>query len=253
MRIFWLIMTAIVLACPFAAQAEIFPGRAAGSIGGRSFDFELDCKSWQDEERMVFAAGDGRSGTDTNGDGLALSFHYFAPMNMTSAQLTLEGQVHNMDSGLVRPAGAPVWEVGDDSARWQGEVPTPEGMAMADVTIDCAPREAAERGLTGRVFGTFGDLAIDKPLGCESWGSDAIEIATERASLPRLQASYFRAMGDGILTVTTEERKFEMVAIRMIKTEFEVTPDALRFAHDIRYRQTGQTIAVDLTFDCTVR
>lgn len=70
-------------------------------------------------------------------------------MDTTNAQLMLEGQVHYMGSGLVRPEAAPVWEVGDDSARGRGEVPTPEGMAMADVTIDCAPREAAERGLTG--------------------------------------------------------------------------------------------------------
>lgn len=253
MRILLPILTTLVLAFPFAAEAETFPGRASGSIGDRSFDFELDCKGWQGEDRMVFAAGDERNGSDTNGDGVALSFNHFAPMDTTNVQLTLDGQVLYMGSGLVRPEGAPVWDVGDDSAHWHGDVPTVAGMVMADVTINCAPREAADRGLTGRVFGTFGDLAIDRPLSCASWGTDTVEIATEAASLPRLEASYLAAMEGGSLVVTTDERSYQIVAARIAKTEFEVTPDALRFAHEVRDRQTGAMIPVDLTFDCANR
>lgn len=253
MRVLFSTLTALVLASPFAALAETFPGKASGSIGDRVFDFALDCEGWQGEDRMVFAAGDERNGSDTNGDGVALSFNHFAPMDTTNVQLTLDGQVHYMGSGLVRPEGVSVWEVGDDSAHWHGDVPTAMGMAMADLTIDCAPREAADRGLTGRVFGRFGDLAIDRPLGCESWGTDTVEIATEKAGLPRLQAFYVPAMQGGSVILTTAERSYEIVAAGIAKTEFEVTPDALRFAHEVRDKQTGAMIPVDLTFDCANR
>ena len=143
MRILFPLVTACALACPLAAVAETIPGRASGTIGDRAFDVALDCRGWQGEDRMVFAADDDRNGADTNGDGVALSFSHFAPMETTNAQLTLEGQVHYMGSGVVRLEGAPVWDVGDDSAHWRGEVPAPEGKVMADVTIDCAPRAAA--------------------------------------------------------------------------------------------------------------
>jgi hypothetical protein len=253
MRIFWPVLTAFFLACPFAAQAETFPGRASGSIGDRAFDFALDCRGWQGEERMVFAADDDRNGADTNGDGVALSFDYFAPADTTNARLTLDGTSYNIGARFGRKDGDPVWEVDDNSARWLGDVQTLQGMVMADVTIDCAPREAAARGLTGRVSGTFGDLAIDKPLSCDSWGSEVVAIATEKASLPRLEAFYAPAMKGGSLVVTTEERKFELVAVGIMKTEFEITPDALRFAHEVRDKQTGEMIPVDLTFDCSSR
>ena len=162
---------------------------------------------------MVFAADDDRNGADTNGDGVALSFTYFAPMDTTNAQLTLDGQVHYMGSGVVQLEGAPVWEVTDDGARWLGEVPAPEGMVMADVTIDCAPREAAARGLTGRVSGNFGDIAVDAPLSCETWGSPKVELSTEEATRPRFQAFYVTQMNAGGLVVTTDERRFEVAAV----------------------------------------
>ena len=141
----------------------------------------------------------------------------------------------------------------DDGARWMGEVPTPDGMAMADVTIDCAPREAAARGLTGRVSGNFGEIAVDAALSCETWGSPKVELSTEEATRPRFQAFYVTQMNGGGLVVTTDERRIEVAAVDIMKTGFDVTPDALRFAHDIRDKQTGATIPVDLTFDCAER
>jgi hypothetical protein len=105
----------------------------------------------------------------------------------TNTQLTLDCQVHYMGSGAVRLEGASVWEVGDDTARWLGEVPAPEGMVMADLTIDCAPREAALRGLTGRVSGNFGEIAVDAALSCGTWGSPKVELSTEEATRPRVQ------------------------------------------------------------------
>lgn len=51
------------------------------------------------------------------------------------------------------------------------------------------------------------------------------------------------------MTVTTEERNFELIAVGTMKTGFEVTPDALHFAHDIRDTDD----VVDLTFDCGAR
>jgi hypothetical protein len=95
-----------------------------------------------------------------------------------------------MGSGAVRLEGASVWEVGDDTARWLGEVPAPEGMVMADLTIDCAPREVALRGLTGRVSDNFGEIAVDAALSCGTWGSPKVELSTEEATRPCVQAFY---------------------------------------------------------------
>lgn len=253
MRSLWSIFTVLALMHPLALWAETYPGRASGSIGDRTFDIALDCKGWQVDERMVFAAGDEHNGSDTNGDGVALSFNYFAPMDTTNAQLTLDGQVHYMASGLVRPEGAPVWVVDDTTAHWFGDVPTPVGMVTADVTLDCGKRDAAARGLNGRVTGSFGTIAVDMPLDCGTWQNGNVELSTEQAARPQVQAFYVREMKNGALVFITEDRQFQIGAAGIMKTAFEETEDTLRFAHDIRDKQTGAMIAVDLTFDCSTR
>lgn len=109
------------------------------------------------------------------------------------------------------------------------------------------------RGLTGRVSGNFGEITVDMALSCETWGSPKVELSTEEATRPRFQAFYVTQMNGGGLVVTTAERRFEIAAVDIMKTGFEVMPDALRFAHDIRDKQTGEMIPVDLTFDCADR
>lgn len=251
MRILLVSLASVALAFPALSWAESFPGRASGAIDGRAFDFALDCQGWRADERMAFAAGDERNGTDSNGDGRALVFDHVPSLGMTRARLTLDGTQYDIGAGAGSGQGASTWQLDDNSARWQGQARTLAGMVAADVTIDCAPRAAAERGLTGRVRGNFGALAIDRPLGCESWGADVVELATEKAGLPRIEAFYVAAMEGGTVVVTTEERQYQLTAVAIMKTEFEITPDTLRFAHEIRDRPSGEAIAVDLTFDCS--
>ncbi|PUB14910.1 hypothetical protein [Yoonia sediminilitoris] len=233
------------------AQDSPVPGEARGTIDGLPFSVALDCRSWDAEQRMVYSAGDNRSSTDANGDGVVFTFNHFAPAAMTDGTLTIDGRTIAINAGFRPGPDDPRWEVSDTQAIFSGPSFGQES-AQVDITVDCAPRSAVTRGFTGRVTGTIDDQTVDEPLFCGNWNQpDAIEARTEE-NVGDAQASVFvmRSSGNGTVEVTTDKGEYQIVAAPIAGTAFDLGDDTVSLQADLTNRQTGNSYSVDLTFAC---
>jgi hypothetical protein len=236
------------------AQTPPVPGVAEGAVDGTPFSVPLDCSSWQNEvQRQARSAGDDRRMSDENGDGYVFSFSYLVPADRGDGTLIIDGRELRINPGFRPGPDAPKWKVGEDSASFSGPT-VGQDSAEIDVTIDCAPREASARGFTGRVTGTIDGKTIDEALFCGGW-DDASSIGARTDEGEAVSAELFvrRDTGHGTIEIEAEGELYQIVAAPLAGTEFEITGDSVRFAEELKSRQSGETYTVDLTFDCKDR
>lgn len=236
------------------AQTQPVPGQAEGTVDGVPFSVPLDCSGWQNEiQRMASSAGDDRRNSDENGDGYVFSFSYLLPADRANGTLVVDGRELLINPGPRPGPDAPAWVVDDDSARFSG--PTfGQDSAQVEVTVDCAPREAAARGFTGRVTGEIDGKTVDEALFCGGWdGATAIEARTDDAAAATAELFVIRESGEGTIEIEAEGELYRLVAAPIAGTEFDVTEDRVRFSQELTSRQTGESYTADLTFDCTGR
>lgn len=243
----------IITASTAVAQQPPVPGVATGTVDGEPFDVALDCSSWDATQRMVYSEGDRRGQTDLNDDGIAFVFSHFAPANATDGTLVLNGRTLAINAGFRPGPDDPQWEVTDTGASFSG---ISAGMDKADVsiTIDCAPRDAVERGFTGRVTGTIDEKTLDAPLFCGNWdAADSITARTEEDADLVSELFIIRKSGNGTVEVRSETDTYQMVISPMVGTKAEITADTVSFKAEMRRSNEDDTYKVDLNFDCTAR
>ena len=242
----------ILLPDPALARDPPVPGEARGTVDGEPFRVPLDCSGWNADQRMVYSADDGRGLGDENGDGISLVFSHFAPASATNGTLVIDGRDVTLNAGFNRGPDAPSWEVSEEGASFSGPSLGIDS-AEVEISIDCAPRDAAARGFTGRVSGEIDGNTINEPLFCGAWnGPQAIEARTEDAD-PRVELFVIRDSGQGTVEVEIGAETYRLVAAPIAGTEFGLSEDRVTFVADLTRRQSGDSYTVDLTFDCTER
>ncbi|MBS1303398.1 hypothetical protein [Loktanella sp. SALINAS62] len=236
------------------AQDSPVPGLAEGQVDGVPFSIPLDCARWDNDQRIIFSAGDDDGRRDDNGDGMRLTFSYFEPAAArTSGTLWIDDRELTLNSGFRPGPDAPKWDVTDTGAAFLGPTAGADS-AEVSITIDCAPRAASERGFTGTVTGSIDGIVVGEALFCGAWDQpNAIQARTEEEQEPSVELFVMRENSQGTITVTAGTEEYQIVVAPIAGREFGMSADRVTFADELTSRGTGETYDVDLTFDCTDR
>lgn len=254
MRIF--LFPSLILTCiTQTAIAQEAPGNLSGTIDGISVDFPLDCRSWGNEQSMVFGADDGRSGRDQGGDGFAMNYSFLrGPDVLTDMFVTLQDTRFNLGPVFGSDDATGGWDIDENGARLTGVADNFGKPIDVDLVLDCAPRSDVARGFTGTVTGVLDGQSVDVALFCGNWNAGGfLEATTPDSAVPFLELVVFPNGTDGSVTAKTDDRDYQLAVMPIAGTEFETTDDTVSLTADMVERGTQRAYQVDLTFDCSER